>query len=77
MDLRDWMKNHDMTQGQVAAALGLTQAAVCRYLSGRTPTPSIMVAIHKLTGTEVSPNDFVLSKPPTAENIASQLEDCK
>lgn len=60
MTLSDWMKLRDVTQGQLAGALGVSTATISRYCSGaRRPEWDVMQRIYIHTQGQVTPNDFL------------------
>ncbi len=62
MKLKSWRREKDLTQGDIADAIGCSQAAVSDWERGASvPEPDKMRAIHALTEGAVTPNDFVLS----------------
>lgn len=57
--LKQWLKDHNMTGAEFAAAIGVQQACVSLWLTGlRFPRPENMQKITEYTGGEVTPNDF-------------------
>jgi len=59
MQLKEWIKEKEMTQQEVADALGVAQGLVSSWCNGeRLPRPENMAKIVELTGGEVQPNDF-------------------
>lgn len=64
MKLSDWLEQHwnDKTQGDFADAAGISQASVSRLLSGeQLPSMATVQAIYRVTGGQVSANDFFLA----------------
>ena len=56
--IRDMREDHDMTQVQVPAHLGMQQAQYSRYERGHRDTPSdVLIRLAKLYGTSV---DYLL-----------------
>lgn len=51
--LADFFKSSEMTQQDLAAACGCTQAAVSRYTNGRIPPRDIAEKIERATGGRV------------------------
>lgn len=59
MKLAAWRRSAEMTQQQLADALGCFVTSVARYEAGRRkPDDATMIAIYRLTKGEVQPNDF-------------------
>jgi transcriptional regulator with XRE-family HTH domain len=59
MKLADWRRGQEMTQQQLADELGCILTTVARYETGlRKPDDPTMIAIYRLTGGQVQPNDF-------------------
>lgn len=59
MQLKDYLLLIGATERAFAEAIGVSQQAVSRYVSGaRTPRPAVMVKIHAVTGGRVAPSDF-------------------
>jgi len=62
-----YLTKHKITQIEFARALGVTQQAVCNWLSGaRTPRPAQMLKILKATDGLITPNDFLSPEPKEA-----------
>jgi transcriptional regulator with XRE-family HTH domain len=60
MTLRDWLRKHETSQADLARRVGVSPAAIARYLSGvRYPRPAIMFAIERATGGAVQPRDLI------------------
>lgn len=60
MRLNDYLADKRMTAEEFAMALGVTSAALSRYVTGdRVPRPAIMRKIIDLTAGRVTPNDFI------------------
>jgi predicted transcriptional regulator len=60
MTLREYLADQGLTEGAFAEMLGISQAAVNRYVNGdRTPKQPIMRAIMRATKGEVTANDFM------------------
>jgi len=47
--LRAWLEKHGFTQTGTATELGITRAALHRYLNGYRPEPEIMYGLEQLT----------------------------
>lgn len=59
MQLKDYLLLIGATERAFAEAIGVSQQAVSRYVSGaRTPRPAVMMKIHAVTGGRVAPSDF-------------------
>lgn len=59
MKLQTYIEKASITQEQFAASLGVTQAAVSRWIQGKKlPRPEAMKRISEITSGEVTPNDF-------------------
>lgn len=59
-DLDTWLKASGLTHEQFAKMIGVSQAAVSLYRTGkRQPRRPILRAIAAATGGAVMPNDFV------------------
>lgn len=69
MKLSDYLTSNAISRREFAATVGITEAALCRYISGiRTPRPQIVRAIMTASGGVVTPNDFIQLEPaPTQE----------
>lgn len=67
--LRDWIRREGLTQWNVAAFVGVSQAAVNRWCNGRRfPCAEAIRAIEQLTAGEVTADDhyaaWMHSHPP-------------
>jgi len=59
MKLKDYRLKHGLTAEQLALAVGVTKATICRYEKGkRKPKDEIMRKISEVTKGKVTPNDF-------------------
>jgi len=59
MRLIDWISREKVTPSQFASRIGVTQAAMHRYLHARRiPTRAIMLRIYDATDGKVAPNDW-------------------
>jgi predicted transcriptional regulator len=59
MTLSEYLKSKESTQEAFASLIGVSQAAVDRYVKiKRIPRPEIMQRIVSATGGAVQPNDF-------------------
>lgn len=58
MKLKKWREQEGITQGALAASLGVSDVSVSRYENGRIPEPDVMSAIYAITNGSVCPNDF-------------------
>lgn len=68
MKLVDYRKKHGLTQKQLGGLLDLEQATVARYEAGkRLPQRDELDRIYRLTGGEVTANDFVDHEPVPGE----------
>ena len=66
------MKEQGMTQRELARRSGLTEASVCKYLSGaRTPQAETVVLLAKALGTT---SDYLLGIKRDEESIYLDLE---
>ena len=66
------MKEQGMTQRELARRTGLTEASVCKYLSGaRTPQAEAVVLLAKALGTT---SDYLLGIKRDEESIYLDLE---
>ena len=66
------MKEQRMTQRELARRSGLTEASVCKYLSGsRTPQAEAVVLLAKALGTT---SDYLLGIKRDEESIYRDLE---
>jgi transcriptional regulator with XRE-family HTH domain len=62
--LVDWRTARGWSQADLAKALGISQAYVCRLETGeRVPSHRIMTIIADYTGGEITPNDFCVWSP--------------
>lgn len=70
MQLRRYLKANDISVSAFAAAIGVGDAAVYKYLSGeRYPSRRRLERIAQVTGGQVLPNDFygLTAFPPRAD----------
>lgn len=68
MRLIDYRKKHGLTQQQLGDRLNVDQATVARYEAGkRMPQRDELDRIYKLTGGEVTANDFIGHEPVPGE----------
>ena len=58
MRLADYVKQSNMSQAEIAALVGVTEAAMSRYMRDRVPSPDVMQRIIEVTDGAVTPNDF-------------------
>ena len=66
------MKEQGMTQRELARRSGLTEASVCKYLSGaRTPQAEAVILLAKALGTT---SDYLLGIKRDEESIYLDLE---
>lgn len=57
--LREYINQNNLSQVEFGELIGVSQPAVDRYIDGdRIPRPKIMEKISKVTGGEVTANDF-------------------
>jgi predicted transcriptional regulator len=62
MKLSDYISENKLTQAAFGKLIGVSQAAIDRYLRGeRNPHKKYMKRIIKVTGGQVKPNDFYLN----------------
>jgi transcriptional regulator with XRE-family HTH domain len=60
MKLKMWRHENKITQSSLAALIGVILVTVSRWECGtRMPSHRMQVAIHRLTGGAVSPNDWL------------------
>jgi transcriptional regulator with XRE-family HTH domain len=72
MQLRAYLDQHQLTQVQFAALVGVNQSAVAKWLDGTRPSWPTMERIVAATGGAVTPNDFLPSTSPAqAEDVAA------
>jgi transcriptional regulator with XRE-family HTH domain len=66
MTLPEYITKHQITQAQFAKAIGVSEAALSRYVNGsRVPNSIIMRRIHSQTYGKVTANDFFGIAQPT------------
>lgn len=54
-----YLEKHNITQQEVAKALGISQAQISRIINGSfIPNKANMLKIYSFTNKEVTPNDF-------------------
>lgn len=71
MKLADYLTTNAISRREFAAAVGITEAALCRYISGiRMPRPQIVRAIMTASGGIVTPNDFIQIEPESTQEAA-------
>ena len=58
MTVADYLKAKNLPQVRLAELIGVTEAAMSRYVAGRIPTPKILKKIVVATDGAVQPNDF-------------------
>ncbi len=58
MKQKTWREREGLTQAEMGERLGVSQVAVGRYETGRTPKEPVMIRIIKVTKGEVTPNDY-------------------
>jgi len=59
MDLKKWREKQKKTQAEAARIFGVTPVTFCRWERGiRTPRPSMLRKIRKITENLVTANDF-------------------
>lgn len=59
MQLREWLQKHNMNLSAFARRVGVSPAAVSRYLrEERMPQPGVMERIYQETRGKVGPADF-------------------
>lgn len=57
--LDQFLKDEELTQAEFASMIGVSQAAVSRYVTGESiPEPEIMSEIIKVSESRVMPNSF-------------------
>lgn len=72
MKLADWRRSKNMTQQELADALGCIVTTVARYEAARRkPDDATMIAIYRLTAGAVQPNDFY-ELPALAERLLDE-----
>lgn len=60
MTLQDYLAEHHLTQVRFAARVGVTQAAISRWVTGsKLPTWPQLIRIKHTTDGAVTPNDFL------------------
>ena len=70
MKLRKWMRANDVTQGDLANQVGLSQAMLSRICNGYQPSPAVMMRIAVATKGAVLPNDFFEGLPIREDKAA-------
>lgn len=71
MRLRDYLHSKGLTVTEFAAQIGVSHAAVVRYVHGqRRPEWSVMARIAKVTNNRVRPNDFAPREPAEPTDAA-------
>ena len=60
MTLAEYIQARGISPAEFGSRIGISQAAIWRYMHGRVPSSSIMVKILNETGAHVTPNDFFL-----------------
>ncbi|MCA6305262.1 MAG: helix-turn-helix transcriptional regulator [Phenylobacterium sp.] len=59
MKLAVYLAQPGVSQTQIARRVGVSQAAISRYATGRrVPRPDVMARIRDATGGQVQPNDW-------------------
>jgi transcriptional regulator with XRE-family HTH domain len=71
MKFRAWMRMADITQGELAPKIGLSQAMLSRIYNGYVPSPAVMQRIAVITKGAVLPNDFFDDLPVSRKNKAA------
>lgn len=74
MKLKDYLKQVDISPERFGKRIGVSGQAVRRYLDGRMPRRSVIVAITLETSGEVTANDFVDVAPPKRRGRAAMQE---
>lgn len=65
--LKRWRRRARLTQEQVAARIGVAKSSISRWEKReRIPEPQYWPAIVEITGGEVTPNDFMPERSPSA-----------
>jgi len=60
MNFADWLKKSGLKPSEVAKEINVSPQAVTNYLAGiRTPRPSIMLEIQRISGGQVKLSDWV------------------
>lgn len=73
MKLSEYLHTNAISRREFAAKVGITEAALCRYISGvRMPRPQIARAIMTASGGTVTPNDFIEICPETETPAAAE-----
>ena len=53
-----WREVKGLSQAELGKRLGVAQASIARYESGRVPEPETVIRYYLATGGQVQPNDF-------------------
>jgi len=61
--LAKWLFHANMTQGQAAKAMGITQGRVSQIVQGQWPSQKTAAKIARLTNHQVMPGDYVSFEP--------------
>ncbi len=73
MTLERYLAEHKLTQQEFAKRIGYTQSRVSRILSGEMGMPDrLLKQIYEATDGAVTPNDFLLPAPASAEQDAAE-----
>jgi len=65
MDLNEWMSRENINKSEAARRFGVSHTTVLRWASGRLlPAWNSLIVIKKVTGGDVTPDDFM---PETAD----------
>lgn len=73
MKLSEYLRSNAVSRREFAAKVGITEAALCRYISGvRMPRPQIVRAIMSASGGTVTPNDFIEANPEPETPAAAE-----
>ena len=61
MTLDEWKKRSNLSDTEIAAAIGVSRLSVFRYRQGEMmPRKKVMLKIVEMTGGKVLPSDFYL-----------------
>ena len=68
MTLDEYLKGHAITEQQLAAATGCSQATINRVRNGKQrPSLDLLESVARATNGAVTPNDFISLEPEAAE----------
>jgi hypothetical protein len=63
MELRPWIREHDLTNSDFARLIRCRPQVVHKWIGGSIPDPKYMRRIYRMTRGKVSPNDFYKLPP--------------